>query len=77
MKRFIHATNSGGTNLNTGFDLDAYLTKGVEDIIQDAFAASLKNPKETVFLLSYALAAKRAASARKQHAAAEEGTPAV
>ena len=61
--------------MNTGFDLDAYLTKGVEDIIQDALAASLKNPKETVFLLSYALASKRAASARKQHAAAGRHIP--
>ena len=61
--------------MNTGFDLDAYLTKGVEDIVQDALAASLKNPKETVFLLSYALAAKRAASARNQHAAADRHIP--
>ena len=61
--------------MNKGFDLDAYLTKGVEDIIQDALAASLKNPKETVFLLSYALASKRAASARKQHAAAGRHIP--
>ena len=61
--------------MNTGFDLDAYLTKGVEDIVQDALAASLKNPKETVFLLSYTLAAKRAANARKQHAAAGRHIP--
>lgn len=75
MKRFIHPTNNGGYHLNTGFDLDAYLTKGVEDIVQDALAASLKNPKETAFLLSYALAAKRAASARSRHAAAGRHIP--
>ncbi len=55
--------------LNTGFDLDRYLTEGVELIVKDALAASLKNPKETAFLLSYALSAKRAASARGKHAA--------
>ena len=61
--------------MNTGFDLDAYLSQGVEDIVKDALAASLKNPKETAFLLSYALAAKRAANARQQHAAAGKHIP--
>ncbi len=51
--------------MNTGFDLDQYLTEGVESIVRDALAASLKNPKETAFLLSYALSAKRAALARQ------------
>ena len=55
--------------MNTGFDLDRYLTEGVELIVKDALAASLKNPKETAFLLTYALAAKRAASQRAKHAA--------
>ena len=61
--------------MNTGFDLDAYLSQGVEDIVKDALAASLKNPKETAFLLSYALAAKRAANARQQHATAGRHIP--
>ena len=55
--------------METGFDLDQYLTEGVEIIVRDALAASLKNPKETAFLLGYALAAKRAASSRGRHAA--------
>lgn len=54
--------------MNTGFDLDRYLAEGVELIVKDALAASLKNPKETAFLLTYALAAKRAAAARGKHA---------
>ncbi|MEA4869403.1 MAG: radical SAM protein [Christensenella sp.] len=61
--------------MNTGFDLDAYLTQGVEDIVKDALAASLKNPRETAFLLSYALAAKRAAGARLANAAAGRHIP--
>ena len=61
--------------MNTGFDLDTYLSQGVEDIVKDALAASLKNPKETAFLLSYALAAKRAANARQQHATAGRHIP--
>ena len=55
--------------MSTGFDLDRYLTEGVESIVKDALSASLKNPKETAFLLSYALAGKRAAALRATHAA--------
>ena len=54
--------------MNPEFDLDQYLTQGVESIVKDALAASLKNPKETAFLLSYALAGKRAAAARQRFA---------
>jgi MoaA/NifB/PqqE/SkfB family radical SAM enzyme len=35
--------------MSAGFDLDRYLTDGVESIVKDALAASLKNPKETAF----------------------------
>ena len=55
--------------MSTGFDLDRYLTEGVESIVKDALSASLKNPKETAFLLSFALAGKRAAALRATHAA--------
>jgi len=61
--------------MNAGFDLDQYLTQSVEIIVKDALAASLKNPKETAFLLSYALASKRAAARREQHANACKHIP--
>ncbi len=61
--------------MSAGFDLDRYLTEGVESIVKDALAASLKNPKETAFLLSYALASKRAASAREKFAAEGKHIP--
>ena len=76
MCEVLHTPNeNGGNNLNTNFDLDAYLSQGVEDIVKDALAASLKNPKETAFLLSYALSAKRATNARQQHASAGRHIP--
>lgn len=62
--------------MSAGFDLDRYLTEGVECIVKDALAASLKNPKETAFLLSFALAGKRAAFAREAHAKAGKHIPA-
>ena len=46
--------------MQPGFDLDQYLNEGVDIIVKDALAASLKNPKETAFLLSFALAGKLA-----------------
>ncbi|MCE5189820.1 MAG: radical SAM protein [Eubacteriales bacterium] len=54
--------------MQTEFNLDQYLSEGVETIIKDALAASLKNPKETAFLLSYALSAKKAENARARFA---------
>lgn len=59
----------------SGFDLDQYLTEGVELIVKDALSASLKNPKETAFLLSFALAGKRAAATRKRYASAGKHIP--
>ena len=50
------------------FNLDRYLTEGVESIVSDAMKAALKNPKETAFLLQYAAFARRAANRRAQHA---------
>lgn len=62
--------------MQAGFDLDRYLTNGVENIVKNALLASLKNPKETAFLFSYALSAKRAAAVRESHAALGRHIPA-
>ena len=87
MNRFIHENEFYGVMLcatlklkediamSTGFDLDRYLTEGVESIVKDALSASLKNPKETAFLLSYVLAGKRAAALRATHAQAGRHIP--
>ena len=61
--------------MQTEFNLDQYLSEGVETIVKDALTASLKNPKETAFLFSYALAAKRAANTRTKHAGAGRHIP--
>lgn len=51
-----------------GFDLERYLTEGVEDIVRDAIKATLKDPKESAFMIRYGLASKEAS---KKRAAAE------
>lgn len=50
------------------FDLDRYLTDGVNAVVSDAMKAALKNPRETAFLVRYAAAAKRAEGRRAVHA---------
>ena len=46
------------------FDLQAYLTRGVEKVVKDAIKATVKNPRESAFMLRFA-AASRAASQRR------------
>ena len=48
------------------FDLGSYLTGGVESIVKGAMRASLKNPKESLFMGKFAIASKKAANLREQ-----------
>ncbi|MBR3742711.1 MAG: radical SAM protein [Clostridia bacterium] len=50
--------------MDQSFDIQAYMTKGVERVVKDAVKATLKNPKESAFMLRFA-AASRAASKRR------------
>lgn len=47
------------------FRLEHYLSDGVENIVQNAMKASLSNPKESIFLAKYTLAARNARKLRK------------
>ena len=53
--------------MNDHFDLQNYLIKGVESIVADAVKATLRNPKESAFMLRFA-AASRAASKKRRKA---------
>ena len=55
--------------MDQNFDIQAYMTKSVEQVVTDAIKATLKNPRESAFMLRFA-AASRAAS--KRRAAAEQ-----
>jgi len=50
--------------LDQNFDIQAYLTGGVERIVTDAIKATVKNPRESAFMLRFA-AASRAASRKR------------
>lgn len=48
------------------FDLQDYLTKGVETIVADAIKATLKDPRESAFMLKFASASKKASDRRRK-----------
>ena len=50
--------------MDQNFDIQAYLTRGVERVVADAIKATVKNPRESAFMLRFA-AASRAASKRR------------
>ena len=57
--------------MNDSFDLQEYVTLGVEHIMADVLRATLKDPKESAFMLKFAAAAKSAS--KKRMRAKEEG----
>ena len=52
--------------MTQAFDLQEYLTEGVEQIVRDAVRATLRNPRQSAFLAKYALASAKASRRRKQ-----------
>ncbi|MBP0972997.1 MAG: radical SAM protein, partial [Oscillospiraceae bacterium] len=49
------------------FDLQGYLSAGIERVVTEAVKATLRNPKESAFMLKFA-AASRAASKKRRKA---------
>ena len=50
--------------MNESFDLQAYLTKGVEQVVKDAVRDTLKNPRESAFMARFAAASAKASQRR-------------
>ena len=57
--------------MNQDFDIQAYMTQGVERVVSDALKATLKDPRESAFMARFALASKSAS--RKRRAAEDAG----
>ncbi|MBR0408767.1 MAG: radical SAM protein [Clostridia bacterium] len=51
----------------TAFDIQAYMTHGVERVVSEALKATLKDPRESAYMLKFA-AASRAASKKRRKA---------
>ena len=46
------------------FDIQEYMTAGVETVVGDALKATLKNPKESAYMMRFAAASKKASKRR-------------
>ena len=57
------------------FDLQAYMTRGVEQLVADAIRATLKNPKQSAFFLKFALASRASSKKRAQAEANGDHVP--
>ena len=63
------------SSIDESFDLQAYLTQGVEQIVADALKATLKDPRESAFMLTFAAASKAASKKRREAEDAGEHIP--
>ena len=52
--------------MKEGFDLQAYITGGVERIVSEVIRATLKDPRESVFMVKFAAASKAASKKRAE-----------
>ena len=57
--------------MNETFDLQEYLSRGIENFVADVVKATLKNPRESAFMLKFAAAT--AAASKKRQAAEARG----
>ena len=48
------------------FDIQEYMTAGVERVVRDSIKATLKQPKESAFMMKFAAATKKAAKRREK-----------
>jgi len=61
--------------MQNDFDLQNYLTAGVERIVSEALKATLKNPKESAFMMRFAAASRNASKKRRNAEDAGEHIP--
>ena len=60
---------------DTTFDIQEYMTQGVERVVADAIKATLKNPRESVFMARFAAASRAASKKRRKAEDAGEHRP--
>ena len=61
--------------MEDNFNIQEYLADGVEIIVKDAIRASLKNPKESLFLLKFSKDAKKATAIREKYSKKGQNIP--
>lgn len=58
------------------FDIQEYMTAGVENVLKNAMKVTLSNPAQSIFMTRFAMAAKAASAKRKKSEEAGEHIPA-
>ncbi|MCR5544725.1 MAG: radical SAM protein [Eubacterium sp.] len=61
--------------MDNSFNIQEYMTKGVERVVADAIKATLKNPRESAFMLSFMKASRAASKKRRKAEMAGEHIP--
>lgn len=61
--------------MDKGFDIQEYMSKGVERVVADAVKATLSNPRESAFMLRFAKASVAASAKRRKAEKAGEHIP--
>ncbi len=61
--------------MDQAFDIQSYMTKGVEKIVSDALRATMHNPRESAYMLKFASAGKKASRKRQEAEKAGEHIP--
>ena len=61
--------------MSKDFNIQEYMTHGVERVVSDAIKATLKNPKESAYMAKFALATKAASKKRARLEAEGEHIP--
>ena len=57
------------------FDIQSYMTRGVERIVSDALRATHRNPRESAYMARFALASRKASKKRMKAEDAGEHIP--
>lgn len=57
------------------FDIQAYMTRGVERVVADSLKATLRDPKESAFMMKFAAASRKASKVRAEAEKAGEHIP--
>ena len=63
------------SRIDENFDLQGYITEGVERLVSDALKATLKDPRESAFMLKFAAASSAASKRRRKAEDAGEHIP--
>ena len=62
--------------MDKSFDIQAYMTKGVERVVGDIVRATFRNPRESAYMARFALASRAASKRRRKAENAGEHIPA-